>query len=127
MGKALASQEINMAREWVAGKKIESFRVHGVNSLKTLVPSLDDLVGDQVVDLVAQDDARRVDMVCRNHVITIDLERAGRMAALREGAAWSPTAGTSMPTGRMTFEDGTGLDFREPAKTKRITFAVRRR
>ncbi|MGI5147199.1 hypothetical protein ACQEVC_12590 [Plantactinospora sp. CA-294935] len=116
-----------MAREWVAGKKIESFRVYGVNSLKTLAPALDDLVGDQVVDLVAQDDARRVDVVCRDHVIAVELERTGKMAALREAAAWSPAAGTPMPTGRMTFEDGTGFDFREPAKTKRITFAVRRR
>ncbi|WP_147376327.1 hypothetical protein [Micromonospora radicis] len=127
MERALASQEVNMAREWVAGKKIESFRVYGVNSLKTLAPSLDDLVGDQIVDLVAQDDARRVDVVCRDHVIAVDLERTGKLAALREAAAWSPAAGTPMPTGRMTFEDGTGLDFREPAKTKRITFAVRRR
>ncbi|WP_432976881.1 hypothetical protein [Dactylosporangium sp. CA-233914] len=127
MGETPVSQDVQVVREQVAGKRIESLRVYGINSLKTLDPRLDNLAGDQIVDLLAQDDARRVELVCRDHIIDIDLARTGRLAALREAGVWNPAGGGPMPTGRLIFDDGTGLDFKEPAKTKRITFAVRRR
>ncbi|MEV4630463.1 hypothetical protein AB0J90_29785 [Micromonospora sp. NPDC049523] len=127
VGEAPISQDVQKVRERVAGKKIGSFRVYGINSLKTLDPPLDALVGDQVVDLLAKDDVRRVELVCLDHIIDIDLARTGRLTALGEAGAWSPAGGGSMPTGRLIFDDGTGLDFKEPAKTKRVTFAVRRR
>lgn len=127
MGEAPISQDGQAVRDRVAGKKIGSFQVYGINSLKTLDPPLDALIGEEVVDLLAQSDGRRVELVCHDHTIEIDLARTGRLAVVGEARAWSPTDGGPMPTGRLIFDDGTGLDFKEPAKTKRITFAVRRR
>lgn len=127
MSEAPGAQSAQRVRARVVGKIISSFRVYGINSLKTLDPSLDALIGDQIVDLLAQADGRRVELVCRDHVIDIDLARTGKLAGLDEASPWNLAGGGPMPTGRLIFGDNTGLDFKEPAKTKRITFAVRRR
>lgn len=127
MTKQSISYDVELARDRAVGKKIRYVRVYGVNSLKTLAPSLDELVGDQVVDFVAHEDVRRVELVCGNYIIDIDLARTGRLMILSEADIWTPGSGSPMPTGRLIFDDGTGIDLKEPAKTKRITFAVRRR
>jgi hypothetical protein len=127
MRQAPVSQDVQQVRERVAGRKIASFRVYGVNSLKTLDPPIDDLVGDEVVDLVPQEGTSRVEMICRDHNVDIDLARTGRLTTLPDAGPWSPSNGGPMPTARVIFDDGSGLDFREPAKTKRIAFSLRRR
>jgi hypothetical protein len=127
MAEQSVSRDVELARNRVVDKKIRSVHVYGVNSLKTLDPPLDELVGDQVVDFVAQDDVRRVELVCRNYIVAIDLARTGRLIVLSDAGTWRPGSGSPMPTGRVIFDDGTGIDLKEPAKTKRITFAVRRR
>lgn len=127
MAEAPVPHETRVIRERVVGKKIGSFRVYGINSLKTLDPPLDVLAGAQVESLLVEDDIRRVELVCGDYVIDIDLARTGRLLVLREADTWTPGDGDPMPTGRLIFDDGTGIDFKEPAKTKRITFVVRRR
>ncbi|WP_326561223.1 hypothetical protein [Micromonospora sp. NBC_01796] len=83
-------------------------------------------MGEQIVDLVVKADARQLTIVSDAHTIEIDLAWTGTVIPLRKDVApWRLSDGIAMPTVRLVFDDGTGIDFREPAKTKRITVSVR--
>lgn len=53
------------------------------------------------------------------------MARTGIVVALQKALAWKASEKSPMPTARVLFSDGSALDFKEPAKTKRITFTIR--
>jgi hypothetical protein len=111
-------------RTHIDGKTIAFVQVCGINSLKTVDPPLPALAGDVVVDLVTDEQARSLHVVLGNHVLILDLARTGTATTLQSATTWSPTDGQPMPTVRIGFTDHTGLDLKEPAKTKRITLTI---
>ena len=58
------------------------------------------------------------------HKVRMDLQRTGRVAWLRDAAAWQASSRAPLPSVRLLLDDGTGLDLTEPAKTKRISVSV---
>jgi hypothetical protein len=56
--------------------------------------------------------------------IRVDLQRTGRVTWLKGANAWELSSGVPLPTVRLLLDDGSGLDFTEPAKTKRITVSL---
>jgi hypothetical protein len=107
----------------LAGRSIRQLQVLGVNSLKTVTPSADQLVGEQVCSTRCQE--RVIAISTAAYEIRIDLQRTGRVTWLKEADAWQLSSGIPLPTVRLLVDDGSGLDFTEPAKTKRITVSLR--
>ncbi len=112
----------------LAGKQVAALQVYGVNSLKTLDPPLADLAGDVIAGVQpGSGDGRRLDLILDRHVVKVDLARTGVAVFLPSAQPWTPSGRSNPPTGRLILTDGSGVDFKEPARTKRITFSVRRR
>lgn len=104
----------------LVGQRITLLQVLGINALKSLRPSPDDLVGERIeaVDV----SGRIVTFSADAHTVTIDLQRTGKLVALSHPQPYLPGTG-SMPTVRLITEGG-GLDLTEPAKTKRISVSL---
>ncbi|MEU0923771.1 hypothetical protein [Streptomyces malaysiensis] len=100
------------------GATLSSFRVFGINSLKTYLDL--DALKDQVLE-----SAEAVENILHlrftHHSIDIDLQRTGTVA----WHAIDSESASKNPTGRFTFSNGFALTLAEPAKTKRIAFWVR--
>ncbi len=118
------TRDVQALRHHLLDKTVKHVQICGINSLKTLQPAPDALVGDRVTDVVVDEEARHLQLVIGNHTIVIDLARTGTVDILPRAMPWSVAGGGSMPTARMLFDDESGVDFREPAKTKRITVAI---
>ena len=115
-----SSSEIEMIfRDHLIGRSIRAFQVVGVNSLKTVNPPANVLAGASIVR--ANVDTPAIEIVTNDYSVRIDLARTGRVTWLDQAVEWSPADGTPAPTLRLLLEGGGALDFREPAKTKRIT------
>ena len=56
--------------------------------------------------------------------IRVDLQRSGRVTWLQSADAWQLSSGVPLPTVRLLLDDGSGLDFTEPAKTKRVAVSL---
>jgi len=106
----------------LVGRSIRQLQVLGVNSLKTVTPPADALVGEQV--RTARCDERIIGISTTAYEIRIDLQRTGRVTWLKSADAWRMSSGVPLPSARLLLDDGSGLDFTEPAKTKRITVAL---
>jgi hypothetical protein len=106
----------------LTGRSVRQLQVLGVNSLKTVTPSANQLAGEQVRS--AQCEERVIAISTAAYEIRIDLQRTGRVTWLKEADAWQLSSGVPLPTVRLLLDDGTGLDFTEPAKTKRITVSL---
>lgn len=106
----------------LVGQSIRQLQVLGVNSLKTITPSADVLVGEQVRS--ARCEERVIAIATTAYEIRIDLQRTGRVTWLKSADAWRLSSGIPLPSARLLLADGTGLDFTEPAKTKRITVSL---
>jgi hypothetical protein len=106
----------------LVGRSIRQFQVLGVNSLKTVMPHPDALVGAEVRS--AHCTGRIITISTAVHEIRIDLQRTGRVSWLGNAGAWHVSSRTPLPSARLLLDDGTGLDLTEPAKTKRITVAL---
>jgi hypothetical protein len=104
--------------ERVVGETVSELRVMGVNSLKTVTPNPTDLVGS-TIRKVAVDD-RILRLALTHHLLTVDLQRTGRIVWFAPDVA----DGTSRPTLRLVVASGGRLDFMEPARTKRITLRI---
>jgi hypothetical protein len=113
-------------RYHLMGKKVAALHVYGINSLKTVDPPLVELADEEVVDVIASEQERQLDVVLVHHTVAIDLARTGSAVPVLAAAPWALSDGTVMPTARFIFRDGTGVDLREPAKTKRVTVTIRR-
>ena len=106
----------------LAGKSIRQLQVLGINSLKTLTPAADVLVGEQVRTARCQE--RVITISTAAYEIRIDLQRVGRVKWLKSADAWDRSSGLSFPSVRLLLDDGSGLDFTESAKTKRVTVSL---
>jgi hypothetical protein len=104
------------------GRSIRQLQVLGVNSLKTVLPSADDLIGEHVRSARCQE--RVVAISTTAYEIRVDLQRTGRVTWLENADAWKLSSGTPLPTIRLLLDDGSGLDFTEPAKTKRVAVSL---
>ena len=102
----------------LVGRSIRQLQVLGVNSLKTVSPSADELVGEHVRS--ARYEERVIAISTTAFEIRIDLQRIGRVIWLEEADAWQLSSGVPLPTVRLLLDDGSGLDFTESAKTKRV-------
>jgi hypothetical protein len=118
------ARDIAEMRRKVVGKRFADFQIYGVNSLKTLRPAPVEVIGQQVLDLTVNTELRKLAITSDRCTVDVDLARTGTIVFLEQAAAWRMSEGGSMPTARMIFDDGTGIDFREPAKTKRIAFTL---
>jgi hypothetical protein len=106
----------------VVGRSIRQLQVLGVNSLKTVTPHPDDLVGAEVRSAHCAD--RIITISTPAHKVRIDLQRAGRVIWLGNADSWHASSGAPLPSVRILLDDGTGLDLAEPAKTKRISVSL---
>jgi hypothetical protein len=104
------------------GQEIAGLQVLGVNSLKTLSPPPEAVVGEVITGIDSGE--RTITIHTANHQIVCDLQRTGRIVRLASAEPYQLAAGTTRPTVRLLLGDGSGLDLTEPAKTKRITVSV---
>ena len=112
----------DLLAEQLIGRSIRQLQVLGVNSLKTVTPSAAELVGEQVSSTRCE--GRVIAVSTAAYEIRVDLQRTGRVTWLEGADAWQVSSGVPLPTVRLLLDDGTGLDFTEPAKTKRITVSL---
>lgn len=123
--KARTSTELAaLHSKHLEGRTVAQVLVHGINSLKSLDVPLDALVGQSVGPITATSDAM-LELVVGEYVLEIDLQRTGVAQWVDDASPWS-FGKPSMPTGQLLLESGGGVNFSEPAKTKRITFRLRR-
>lgn len=104
------------------GERVAELQVLGVNSLKTVTPSLSDLVGLEITGVSVTE--RLVTIGMGSLTATIDLQRTGRLQWL-DHAEPAQIGRPGLPTLRLLLRSGAGLDFNEPAKTKRIAVTIR--
>ncbi|GAB1688647.1 hypothetical protein [Krasilnikovia sp. M28-CT-15] len=109
----------------LTGKRVASAQILGINSLKSLHPPLESVSDQRIVDVIVDENTRRIEIVLERNVIAADMARTGTVVILAQALAWKPADNSPMPTARIIFSDGSALDFKEPAKTKRISFTVR--
>ncbi|RYP84335.1 hypothetical protein EKO23_15970 [Nocardioides guangzhouensis] len=106
----------------LVGESVAQLQVLGINSLKSVTPSPSDLVGSEITSVGAAD--RVVTVAMGTFAATVDLQRTGRLAWL-DKAEPAQIGRPSLPTIRLLLRSGAGLDFIEPAKTKRIAVTLR--
>jgi hypothetical protein len=104
------------------GERIAELQVMGVNSLKSVTPPLSDLVGLEITGVSVTE--RLVTIGMGSFTATIDLQRTGRLQWL-DRAEPAQIGRPGLPTLRLLLQSGAGLDFNEPAKTKRIAVTIR--
>lgn len=123
MLSAQSPREVDdLLTDHLVGRSVRQLQVLGINSLKTVTPHPDALIGAEVRSAVCED--RIITISTAGCTVRIDLQRTGRLAWLREAEAWQPSGTASMPSVRLLLNDGTGLDLTEPAKTKRISVSL---
>ncbi len=114
--------EIAPLLERLQGKKIAMLQVLGVNSLKSVSPLLEAVVGEAVTEVDVVE--RIVNMHTACYRISCDLQRTGRVVPFESAGPCRHAAGASRPTARLLMVGGSGVDLTEPAKTKRITVTI---
>lgn len=121
MADPQSTQTILTVLQRVVGESVEELQVLGVNSLKSLTPTPQDLAGATITDVAAN--GRSVTIELGDLSVFIDLQRTGRLTWLDE-AGPAQIGRPGLPTIRMLLQSGSALDFTEPAKTKRISIAL---
>lgn len=116
-----STAEILALLERLVGESVSQFQVLGINSLKSVTPTTNDLAG-RVITAVSADD-RRLEIELGDVSATVDLQRTGRLAWL-ETASQAQIGQANLSTLRLILESGSGLDFTEPATTKRISVSL---
>ena len=123
MPSVQSPSEINdLLAEQLVGRSIRQLQVLGINSLKTISPPAEELVGEHVISVRCEE--RIVVISTTAFEIRVDLQRTGRVMWLARAEAWQLSSGIPLPTTRLLLDDGSGLDFTEPAKTKRIAVSL---
>ncbi len=109
----------------IVGRRVTRFEVHGINTLKTVEPSLSDLIGASVTgfECYGQD---CFEFSCGDARVIVHLAGTGTVRRVEPQSAWTRATGRARPTAQVWFDDGSGLDFVEPAHTKRIAIALTR-
>lgn len=106
-----------------AGETVRFVQVLGMNTLKTLNPSLEEASGEEIRDLSVQSESQ-LTIQLESLLLYINLERVGVVKMASSSELWTFGQG-AMPTLRIVLDSGEGFDFREPSKTKRITLHVK--
>lgn len=118
----MAARDFTRIRELLEtnalGRRVRSFEVHGINSLKTVHPPPAALADQRVVSIAVEEPC--VEIVCDSIRVRVDLARTGTIEVMPSDAAET----RSSLTGHLSLEDQTAIVFREPARTKRITFTL---
>ena len=123
MASVQSPGEINdLLAAQLVGRSIRQLQVLGINSLKTISPSAEELVGEQVHG--ARCEERIIGISTTGYEIRVDLQRTGRVTWLQKAVAWQMSSGVPLPTVRLLLDNGSGLDFTEPAKTKRVAVSL---
>lgn len=117
---------IDLLRDNVVGRSIRAFEIHGINALKTVDPPIDVLVG-ATVDDASIGEGGQLQLTCGDVELTVDLARTGGIEHREVVAPWERCGNRIPPTGRLLLADGGGIDFSEPARTKRVTFTLSKR
>ncbi|NMM22394.1 MAG: hypothetical protein HHJ11_02635 [Phycicoccus sp.] len=122
MADTQSTEDILTILNRLVGESVVELQVLGVNSLKSVAPSPADLAG---LTITAVSVAERILAVgIEAFSATVDLQRTGRLYWL-ERAEPARVERQSLPTLRLILQSGAGLDFSEPAKTKRISVTIR--
>lgn len=121
MATTQSTEDIILVLNRLVGESIVQLQVLGVNSLKSVAPSPADLVG-RTITAVAVDD-RSLTIEIGDLRAVIDLQRTGRLR-WRDRAEPARIGSPGLPTLRLLLESGAGLDFSEPARTKRISVTI---
>lgn len=108
----------------VVDRTVERLEIFGVNSLKTLTPAPSSAEGAMVLS-VGYTDEGRLNLVCDRLVIEVDFARTGGIEVSESLEPWRADGRSIPPTGRLLLAGGSGVDFKEPGRTKRIAFALR--
>jgi len=116
------AQEIRDILRRLEHDSIRAVQVLGINSLKSISPLPEDLIGARVTRTAVDDRILTIDADAFR--ISVDLQRTGRLVWLPSADAYRAIAGDSRPTLRLLLASGAGLDLTEPAKTKRITVTL---
>lgn len=116
-----SQQEIREVLDRLLGETISELQVLGINSLKSVTPTPADLTGFKIEAATA--DERVLELRTRAHSVMVDLQRTGRLVWLA-GAPIGVVGPTARPTVRLLLASGCGVDFTEPAKTKRIAVRI---
>lgn len=116
-----SSDEISDILARLVGRTVAEFCVFGINSLKSVAPTPAALAGTEIVGTSVRD--RILELRTHSYLAQIDLQRAGRLIWLDTLPSAAAGVG-SRPTVRLLTQDGRGIDFAEPAKTKRISVRI---
>lgn len=108
----------------VVDRTVERLEIFGVNSLKTVTPAPSAAAGAMVLS-VSYTHEGRLNLICDRLVIEVDLARTGGIEVSESLEPWRADGRSIPPTGRLLLAGGGGVDFKEPGRTKRITFALR--
>ncbi|GEL96119.1 DNA-formamidopyrimidine glycosylase family protein [Cellulomonas composti] len=121
MAELQSTREILSILERTVGESIQQVQILGINSLKSVSPSPQDLAGSTITNVTASARVVRIDL--DRFFATIDLQRTGRLI-WRETAEPAQIGHSSLPTVRVLLGSGSAVDFAEPAKTKRISVVL---
>jgi hypothetical protein len=104
----------------LAGRVIRRFEVFDTNTLKTVQPKLELLVGAEVTAASCSDRVvvRIWTLACE---VVLNLERTGRVEWIEDAGQGR---GNASPTARVLLDDGGVLDLRERGRTKRTTVSL---
>jgi len=122
MAAIQTSDEIQSLLTRLDGCEIATLQVLGINSLKSMSPMPDALIGEIIESTSVAD--RLFTVTTASHQVAFDLQRTGKIVWLSSATPYVMASGSSRPTARLILADGQGLDLTEPAKTKRITVTI---
>lgn len=123
MPAAQSPHEIRDILDRLVGRTITELHVFGINSLKSVTPTPADLTGARI-DAVSVED-RMLELRTQAYTVAVDLQRTGRLVWFSEPPS-AVVGPVSRPTVRVLLQSGNGVDFTEPAKTKRISVKIAR-
>lgn len=113
--------EILALLQRLVGESVREFQVLGINSLKSVLPTPLDLAGSKIKSVAASD--RSLTITLGDFSALIDLQRTGRLVWLN-AAVPARFGQANLPTVRLILDSGSGMDFTEPTKTKRIAVTL---
>jgi len=125
MAAVQTADEIYSILARIHGQAIGALQVLGINSLKSIDPLPDALVGAAIVTSKVSE--RKFCLVTDAFEVNVDLQRTGKVVWLDSAEPYRQSTGTVRPTARLVLQGGNGIDLTEPAKTKRITVSLSRR
>lgn len=125
MAAVQTPDEIHSVLARVHGQAISRLQVLGINSLKSIDPLPDALVGATIIGSNVFE--RTFCVITDAFEVNIDLQRTGKIVWLDSAEPYQQSAGAARPTVRLVLQGGNGIDLTEPAKTKRITVSLSRR